>query len=138
MSTEAQRCGSSATTNQRGWREEALRARSRSREVRFRALVERALTFHAEGKLGLARKDLDRIRAEDASYPGLADALTALGLDEVKPDEVDDVAQSPTVIVERALAPTAVAEFATGELVSRPGLAHTTATEWHRVDRTRL
>jgi tetratricopeptide (TPR) repeat protein len=78
---------------------EALRARSRSREVRFRALVERALTFHAEGKLGLARKDLDRIRAEDASYPGLADALTALGLDEVKPDEVDDVAQSPTVII---------------------------------------
>lgn len=70
---------------------EALRARSRSREVRFRALVERALTYHAEGKLGLARKDLDRIRAEDASYPGLADALTLLGLEGVRPEPGDDV-----------------------------------------------
>ncbi len=67
---------------------EALRARSRSREVRFRALVGRALTFHAEGKLSMARKDLDRIRAEDANYPGLADALTVLGLNEVQPDPV--------------------------------------------------
>jgi tetratricopeptide (TPR) repeat protein len=46
---------------------EALRMRNRSSDVRFRALIERALTYHAEGKLGMARKDLDRIRAEDAS-----------------------------------------------------------------------
>lgn len=69
---------------------EALKARSRSREVRFRALIERALTFHAEGKLGMARKDLDRIRAEDASYPGLTEALSALGLNDIKPDKADD------------------------------------------------
>ncbi|MGD9704246.1 MAG: DUF2510 domain-containing protein [Acidimicrobiia bacterium] len=74
---------------------EALRARSRSREVRFRALVERALTYHAEGKLGLARKDLDRIRAEDASYPGLADALMLLGLDSVRPELGNDTEDSP-------------------------------------------
>lgn len=69
---------------------EALRARSRSREVRFRALVERALTYHAEGKLGMARKDLDRIRAEDASYPGLSEALAVLGLEHVQPEPGDD------------------------------------------------
>lgn len=69
---------------------EALKSRSRSREVRFRALVERALTYHAEGKLAMARKDLDRIRAEDSSYPGLADALTVLGLNDVKAAPADE------------------------------------------------
>lgn len=69
---------------------EALRFRSRPQEIRFRALVERALTYHAEGKLGMARKDLDRIRAEDSSYPGLNEALTALGLDTVAPVETSD------------------------------------------------
>jgi tetratricopeptide (TPR) repeat protein len=80
---------------------EALRFRSRSSEVRFRGLVERALTFHAEGKLGMARKDLDRVRAEDASYPGLAEALTLLGLDNVNADEEpltdsDTAAEAPS------------------------------------------
>ncbi|MEO5723691.1 MAG: hypothetical protein ABIQ39_04655 [Ilumatobacteraceae bacterium] len=78
---------------------EALRARSRASEIRFRALVERALAYHADGKKGMARKDLDRIRAEDASYPGLAEAFTALGLDTVvpEPDQVADASViSPT------------------------------------------
>jgi tetratricopeptide (TPR) repeat protein len=81
---------------------EALRFRSRSSEVRFRALVERALTYHAEGKLGLARKDIDRIIAEDASYPGLAEALTTLGLDHVvaddsgAPEEISPGTERPT------------------------------------------
>jgi tetratricopeptide (TPR) repeat protein len=89
---------------------EALRARSRSREVRFRALVGRALTFHAEGKLSMARKDLDRIRAEDASYPGLPDALTLLGLNEVQPDpdvEEDDVRIAQAAEAEMPLPPPA-------------------------------
>ncbi|MEI8238465.1 MAG: DUF4236 domain-containing protein [Actinomycetota bacterium] len=59
---------------------DAGRFRSRSREVRFRALVERSVVYHAQGKLSMARKDLERIRAEDAAYPGLDDAVAALGL----------------------------------------------------------
>jgi tetratricopeptide (TPR) repeat protein len=90
---------------------EALRARSRSREVRFRALVERALTYHAEGKLGMARKDLDRIRAEDASYPGLEEALILLGLDAVQPSAQDDI--------EDAAAP-GPATFAANSAVTAP------------------
>ena len=75
---------------------EALKSRSRLSEVRFRALVERALTYHAEGKLGMARKDLDRIRAEDSSYPGLTEALRTLGLDNIEAaatDPSDDAIQ---------------------------------------------
>jgi tetratricopeptide (TPR) repeat protein len=84
---------------------EVLRFRSRSREVRFRALVERASSYHEQGKLALARKDIERIRAEDAGYPGLAAALTALGLDDVvaddsaDPDDVSDALDEPTVVV---------------------------------------
>ncbi len=79
---------------------EALKARSRSAEIRFRALVERALTYHAEGKLSMAKKDLERIRAEESSYPGLADAIRTLGLDDVHVDpsnEADDGAAAPPV-----------------------------------------
>lgn len=58
---------------------EALRSRSRSPEIRFRALLVRAMTSLDEGKPGMARRDLERIRAEDASYPGFTDALARLG-----------------------------------------------------------
>ncbi|MCP2329471.1 tetratricopeptide (TPR) repeat protein [Hamadaea flava] len=47
-------------------------------EIRLRALLERANTYLAENKPGYARKDLERILAEDAGYPGLAEALKEL------------------------------------------------------------
>jgi len=57
---------------------EALRPRSRPAGLRHRAYVERAYTYLAEGKPGMARKDLERVLADDASYPGLAEALASL------------------------------------------------------------
>lgn len=57
---------------------EALRLRSRPAVLRHRALIERAYTYLAEGKPGLARKDLAKVQGEDAGYPGLADALASL------------------------------------------------------------
>jgi len=47
-------------------------------EIRHRALLERANTYLVERKLAYARKDLERILAEDATYPGLAEALKEL------------------------------------------------------------
>lgn len=41
-------------------------------------MLERARTYEAEGKRGMARKDLERIMAEDSTYEGLADALASL------------------------------------------------------------
>jgi tetratricopeptide (TPR) repeat protein len=57
---------------------EALRVRSRPAGLRHRALIERAYTYLAEGKPGMARKDLEKVLADDAKYPGLADALAEL------------------------------------------------------------
>jgi tetratricopeptide (TPR) repeat protein len=58
---------------------EALRSRKRAAEIRHRALIERSATYLAAGKRAMARKDLERVQAEDANYPGLTDALTSLG-----------------------------------------------------------
>lgn len=55
---------------------EALRARSRDPAIRHRALFERARTQLGQGRKAMARKDLERIMAEDSQYPGL-DALMA-------------------------------------------------------------
>lgn len=57
---------------------EALKSKKRAPEARHRALWERARTYEAEGKRGMARKDLERIMAEDSFYPGLADAIAKL------------------------------------------------------------
>jgi Protein of unknown function (DUF4236) len=57
---------------------EALRVRSRSTQVRHLALLERARTHIAQNKMAMARKDLERILAEDSRYPGLSEALAAL------------------------------------------------------------
>ncbi len=57
---------------------EALRVRSRSAELRLPALVERALTYVAEGKKAMARKDFERVLAEQSDYPGATEALLAL------------------------------------------------------------
>lgn len=57
---------------------EALRLRSRPAVLRHRALIERAYTYLAEGKPGMARKDLAKVQGEDAAYPGLSEALASL------------------------------------------------------------
>lgn len=57
---------------------EALKSKKREAVIRHRALLERARTYEAEGKRGMAKKDLERIMAEDSTYEGLAEALTGL------------------------------------------------------------
>jgi hypothetical protein len=57
---------------------EALRFRSRHPVVRHRALLERSRCYERERKFSMARKDLERILAEDSDYPGLAEALAEL------------------------------------------------------------
>jgi tetratricopeptide (TPR) repeat protein len=56
----------------------ALRSRSRPVEIRHLALSERAANYLAQGKKGMARKDLERILAEDSSYEGVREQLAAL------------------------------------------------------------
>lgn len=56
----------------------SLSRRSQPQELRHRTLLERAVTNRAEGKKAMARKDLERIMAEDASYPGLGILLDEL------------------------------------------------------------
>ncbi|WP_219414071.1 DUF4236 domain-containing protein [Pseudonocardia nigra] len=57
---------------------EAMRVRSRAVAVRHRALLERGQVNLAQNRRAAARTDLEKILAEDAAYPGLADALAAL------------------------------------------------------------
>jgi hypothetical protein len=57
---------------------EALRLRSRPAGLRHRALIERAYAYLAERKPAMARKDLERVLADDAGYPGLQQALADL------------------------------------------------------------
>ncbi len=57
---------------------EALRVRSRPAQLRHAALIERAHCYITERKHGLARKDLERVYAEDSRYPGVREALDAL------------------------------------------------------------
>lgn len=61
---------------------EGLRARSRAMEIRHLALEERARTYERLGQKAKARKDLERILAEDAAAPGIRDRLDRLGGDE--------------------------------------------------------
>jgi tetratricopeptide (TPR) repeat protein len=57
---------------------EALRSRSRAAPIRHLALSERAANYLAQGKKAMARKDLERILAEDSSYEGVRERLAAL------------------------------------------------------------
>ncbi len=57
---------------------EALRARSRDASIRHLALAERAQNYLAQGKKAMARKDLERILAEDSSYEGVREQLAEL------------------------------------------------------------
>ena len=57
---------------------EALKSKSRHAAIRHEALSERAENYLAQGKRALARKDMERIYAEDSTYPGLEEALAAV------------------------------------------------------------
>ena len=57
----------------------ALAPRSRAAELRHLAWIERGQTYLREGKKGMARKDFERVLAEDAKYPGLAEHLDSIG-----------------------------------------------------------
>ena len=57
---------------------EALRSRSRAAEIRHLALSERARVYEAIGKRAMARKDLERILADDSTYEGLSERLASL------------------------------------------------------------
>ncbi|MFD7869949.1 DUF4236 domain-containing protein [Microbacterium sp. NPDC059771] len=56
---------------------EALRPRSRPIELRHLALVARGQTYLVEGKKAMARKDFERVLADNAAYPGLQEMLQA-------------------------------------------------------------
>ncbi|MCA1834613.1 MAG: hypothetical protein LC750_18100 [Actinobacteria bacterium] len=53
----------------------ALKSRSRNPIILHKALFERALTYEGQGKLKLARKQLEKILAEDSRYPGVVAKL---------------------------------------------------------------
>jgi tetratricopeptide (TPR) repeat protein len=56
----------------------ALKSRSRDAAIRHHALLERATNFLAQGKKGMARKDLERILAEDSNFEGVRERLAEL------------------------------------------------------------
>lgn len=56
---------------------EALRLRSRPVELRNLALVERGKTYLAEGKKALARKDFEKVLADNSAFDGLPELLAA-------------------------------------------------------------
>jgi len=53
----------------------ALKSKSRDAAIRHFALVERAKSYAAEGKNAMARKDLERVLAEDANHPGVRELV---------------------------------------------------------------
>jgi tetratricopeptide (TPR) repeat protein len=57
---------------------EALRVRSRPAELRNLALIERGKTYLSENKKAMARKDFEKVMADNADYPGLADLIGSL------------------------------------------------------------
>lgn len=57
---------------------EALKSINRDPAIRHRALVERALTHRNEGRKAQARKDLERVLAEDSDYPDIRDLIAQL------------------------------------------------------------
>jgi tetratricopeptide (TPR) repeat protein len=57
---------------------EALRSRSRAAPIRHLALAQRTQNYLSQGKKGMARKDLERILAEDSGYEGVREQLAEL------------------------------------------------------------
>ena len=60
---------------------EALRSRSRNATIRHQALFERAANYSIQGKKGMARKDLERILAEDSSFEGVRERIAEITSD---------------------------------------------------------
>ena len=52
---------------------------SRLAELRHLALLERSRNYAEQGKKSLARKDLERILAEDSTFDGVLEQLAELG-----------------------------------------------------------
>ena len=57
---------------------EALKSKSRDPAIRHLALLERADNYLAQNKKAMARKDLERVLAEDSTVAGVAERLAAL------------------------------------------------------------
>jgi hypothetical protein len=57
---------------------EAARVRSRDASIRLRAFLERGQCWLADGQRVRARQDFERVLAQDASFPGLQDALASV------------------------------------------------------------
>ncbi len=57
---------------------EALKSRSRAPEIRHFGLSERARNYLAQGKKAQARKDLERVLAEDSDYEVVRERLEEL------------------------------------------------------------
>lgn len=57
---------------------EALRSKKRSSTILHLALSERAETYLAQNRVAQARKDLERILAEDSSFPEIREKLESL------------------------------------------------------------
>lgn len=59
---------------------EALKSKSSDAGIRHLALLERSRSYESENKRAQARKDLERILAEDSDFPGIREAIDAIGL----------------------------------------------------------
>ena len=75
---------------------EALRARSRPAPIRHLALLQRAEAYQSLGQRAAARKDLERVLADDASFPGLTERLEALRSGVAIDDDIAVEAPRPT------------------------------------------
>lgn len=53
----------------------SLARRNQPPELKLQTLLERAATYQREGKRAMARKDLERVLAEDPHFPGVAERL---------------------------------------------------------------
>lgn len=56
----------------------ALAKRARTEELRHLAWIERGKTYLREGKKAMARKDFERVLAENSFYPGLAEHIASI------------------------------------------------------------
>lgn len=66
------------TTAARDALTEAARVRSRDPSIRLRAFLERGQCWLAEGQRARAKKDFERVLANDAGFPGLSEALASV------------------------------------------------------------
>lgn len=57
---------------------EALKSKARDASIRHLALLERSRSYQADNKIAMARKDLEKILAEDSTVAGVREAISAL------------------------------------------------------------